>query len=503
MDSLKEIIDTLDEQAVREFRIFLSRKRKRKERVDWAIFQFLRKADALTPEEMATRFCKNPNPEAYFAIRKRLMRELGDFVVLQTQANDTTAGSAIMGSISLARYLFTHKLPEAAWEHLRRAEQMALTNEQYKLLTGVYILMIEFAHLQHRETLQQILVRYEANIGVVAEEDRAIIAHSVIRQRLAAQQQAGVALDFEQVVQDTLASFGLTDAVLRRPKLLFNVISIIRSAYLANKDFVSFESYMLSQYEAVKARGGFDKHHHYYKIYLLYLIAHILYRNRKFAQATAYLHEMEVALEEHGRSHYNLFYHRYALMRAAVQILTGELPLAMTGYQTLAALPTGRLDVISRMTAYLNLTVCYLLQGNDRQALTTLNDMGHSDKWIIDKMGKEWLLKKLLFETIIHIELGNHDLALLLVRRIERKFIDVANQERPIYNKLKPFLAVLKREVHSPGWLASAHQEILQQFPIRPNRQEDTQAMVFFAWMVGHATRAPFYPTLLGIVQAA
>ena len=62
---------------------------------------------------------------------------------------------------------------------------------------------------------------------------------------------------------------------------------------------------------------GFSKKNHFYKINILYMIAHSLYRNRKFKESNTYLEEMCKEMTAYNNSYFQQFYPKYIMLQAA------------------------------------------------------------------------------------------------------------------------------------------------------------------------------------------
>src|SRR5690349_13128941 len=98
MDDLKIIINTLSAEEKKDFGYFIQRQKKKKNRKDYDLLQLLQgKKELATPELISKLYPEEPNAVAYYALRKRLMQQLTDFVVLKRMDEDPTAGSSVMG----------------------------------------------------------------------------------------------------------------------------------------------------------------------------------------------------------------------------------------------------------------------------------------------------------------------------------------------------------------------------------------------------------------------
>lgn len=186
MDDLRTTLLTLSPDDRRDFGRFIQRQRRKVAgRLDSRLYELLTRAKALKPEQLVAQlYPDEPNPVAYYALRKRLMRHLTDYLLLRQRQLDTTAAATVRGHLTLAHYLFEAGIPRLAWNTLRKAEKLGRESEQYEQLNAVYNLQIQHAASPHAEPLDEILPRYRANKKAADEEERANIADSLLRQRL-------------------------------------------------------------------------------------------------------------------------------------------------------------------------------------------------------------------------------------------------------------------------------------------------------------------------------
>jgi hypothetical protein len=500
MDNLKEIIETLSTDDVKEFRIFINRQKRKKNRKDLDLFHILLQKESYKPVDIIKKLYDKPNKEAYHALRKRLIKHLQDFIVIKRMGEDTTAASSIMGMLSLAQYLFDQKSGRLAWSFLRKAEELAANNEQFDLLNSIFNLQIEQAHSDHADDLQEIIIRRDANKEFQDQDERFIVANSLIKQQLRQARFEGEQLDFDTIIHETYKKYELEDAALQRPKLLYSTISIARSAVLAKKDYFSFQPYILKEYDLIMAKQGFSKSSHYYKLSLLYMIAHVLYRNRKFEEALRYVEELGESIEEYNKSHFHLFFTRYVLLLAQLKSYQGQNQLSVELMESYLSGNMHRISTGDSLNGSLNLSVYYFQQEDFKKANKTLLGIHHTDKWCEKKMGKEWVLKKNLIEMIVQYEMGNDDIALNRIRSIDRYFADMF--ALPQYQRVKGFLGFIRAFINDP--MSVTNEEFVQKAEktliVNVHEQEDIQAMTFYAWLKSKMYKQPYYEVLLEMV---
>ena len=105
MDDIREIIHTLDDENKREFKHFLNRLKQKGNRKDVALFDLLQDENEFKSKDLINKLYGKDNREAYYALRKRLNKQLIEFVILKSRETDTTAISQVMEYINLSQYL--------------------------------------------------------------------------------------------------------------------------------------------------------------------------------------------------------------------------------------------------------------------------------------------------------------------------------------------------------------------------------------------------------------
>lgn len=497
MDDLKIISDTFSAEDKKEFGYFIQRQKVKKCRKDYELFQLLQQKKACKPQELIARlYPQTPNVMAYYALRKRLMRHLTDFIVLKRMTQDPTAGSTVMGWLSLARYLFEGRADRLAWNMLRKAEKLAAENEQFDLLNAVYNVSIEKADSEFADDLMTIIGKRDQNKGWAEKDEKANIANSIILNRLAAARTQGRDLQFHATIQEVLSAYELTEVVSQRPALFYRLMSIARSAVLARKDFQAFEPFIISQYQGMVQNHGFSRAHQHYHVSLLYMIAHGLYRNRKFRQSNEYLSKLYSALQGEARSCLDAFYARYIFLKAANDAFLGWADQSIALMEELITRQGSLLSQRDGLTARLGLSFLYFTRAAYGKANKLLLEIKQSHKSLEKIMGREWLLRKSLGEVIIQYEFGNLNLGLDKVKACRKNFASLLAQ--PGYKNVGAFLDLLEQFMQQPH--AVTHKAFLQKvkesLDFVPQEREDLPSISFYAWLNAKMVNRPYYEVL-------
>ena len=491
-DSLKEIINTLSEGDRYRFRTFIQREKPLRSRKDLALFEDLAAGKTISGDKKGTG--------PYHAVRRRLTDKLVQFISLRQQEEDATGGAGISGFITFARYLFDHNEERLAWRYLEKAEKKAEQNEQYVLLHRIYSLMVDHSASDHAPDLREVVRKRGANKVRMDEDERASIAAGLVLQELKRGRQQGGAPDIDRTIDQVLKEYQLEDTVLKRPRLMYNILSITRGQLLAKKEHHAFAPYAVRTYREALSQEGFSRHNHYYKLGFLYMVAHALYRNRDFAEAMEYADQLGENMKSYDRAHYRQFYSRHVLLTAALHCYMGNLRESI-GMLALA-LEEGLLPLKEALNARLNLAIYYFLDGQVRLAIRTSAQTGLTDHRLEKLQGKEWVFKKNLMEAIALLEAGDEDIAEGRIRAVERKYSQML--KRPVYARVGIYIQFIKkllRAVPDARERERFFQSMQESLVIMPEEEEDLQAMAFYAWMKARVNGRDFYGTLLETVE--
>ncbi|GAB3232142.1 hypothetical protein GCM10027346_19170 [Hymenobacter seoulensis] len=504
MDDLRTTLATFSPDDRKEFRQFIQRqRRKQKGRMDLNLCDLLLQPKEYNTEELLRKlYPEEANAVAYYALRKRLMRHLTDYLLLRQRQQDPTAASSVRGLLTLAQYLFDAGVPRLAWSTLRKAEKLACQNEQYELLNTVYNLQIAQANSKYGDDLADIIRRRNLNKKYADEEERANIADSLIRQRLREARVKGRAGEsFDVILQDVLREYDLQEAFARRPALLHRLMSIARAAMLVRRDYLSFTPFVMRCYHLMEKRHGFLPAHREAQTGLLYMIAHALYRTRRFRESVEYLERLRAVLDAGPRLHAATLLPRYTFLLAANYAFLRRNPESIRLLEDILRTPLSPRD---QLTARLGLGFHYFAEGQFQKTNQTLMAIGRSDHWCEQEMGVEWVLNRNMGEMLTQLELGNPDLAFNRLRAIERLIKERFGADGGGYSAVLYYLQLVRDITENPTIVGTtAFAARAARIPaFVPLEKEDLQALSFYSWLQARIKGRPYYEVLLELAGA-
>ena len=489
---IEEITDTFSAKEKNEFRYFLLRQKYSKGRKDLQLYDMI----CNRPGGKAGRRSEI-TADAYHGQRKRLLKYLSDFILVKEKQEDITNAGNISGWINLSKYFFRHGLTNAAWKFLVKAEKAGWEAEQYELLGSVYLLMIE--HFQAGGTIElEEIIRMQKKAKLYAEEnERIIISTALIKKRLDESKSNLGLTDFPSYVEATLEKYNLGQVLLNRPAHLIHLLEIVRNSYLAMRQLKNFEPFILEHYSRFSRSVARSKHHHEYALRFLYMIAHVMFRNRKFSQAKKYLDQLSVKMEDHNRIYYRQFYTKYISLLSSIKSFSGENDSAIMLHEKCLGDKKMKLSIREELNFRLNLVFFYFNASQFRKASAVFLKMNHSDQFYIKQMGKEWVMRKKLIQLILHYELGHEDISLRIINQIGKEFSDLF--ALPQYVKAKNFVHLIRNYINDPYSLnfkefrSIAGKELFLSDP----DEEESKAIAFYSWLKSKITGKEYYSTLL------
>lgn len=499
MDKLQELVNTLSEDDKKEFRIFINRQKSKKQRKDLDLFELI--AEQTPAKEIQLKLYKTPNKVAYHTLRKRLLKHLTDFIVLKQIDYDTTATSSIAGLISLSSYLFKNQSDELGWRFLNKAEQTAIDNEQYELLNNIYLLQLEQSESEFAPEVDSIYKKWQTNKQLVNENEKTSIAYNFIKREINEVILKGEDKDLNKIIDKLLKKYGINDLVFQRPEILYKVLDLTRRVMLSKKDFYNFEPYVIRMYDELIAQHGFSKKNHYYKIHILYMIAHILYRNRRFEASNEYLKQMHEAMLAYNKAYYKKFYPKYIMLSAANYTYLNQNDKSISILESITENTLKKLPVEDQLNIKMNLIIYYGNAGNYKLSNKIVHSINHSDNWLTKKMGIEWVLKKSMIEIMIQYELENYEIALNRIRAFERSFSKLF--KHPLYARANLFIQKVKIIINNPEIIKDKTfiDEVISSLVKIPSEQEDLQAMAYYSWLKAKMLNQNYYEVLLDVAN--
>jgi hypothetical protein len=494
VNSLSDIVNLMNVEEKQVFKAYLRVKNKRDDAQNVRLFKMLETDDINIEEKLLKG--KN-NSDAYHALRKRLYDTLVDFMANRAFEKGTSDAHEVLRLIVVSRLFFEHKLYKAAYKCLSKAEARALRLDHYSLLNEIYQLQAQYAHFHPALPLADVIGKYTANRKLMEQEEKLNLGYALLRKELADIYHKGKVVDFRMLVKDTMQAQGISLNDILSFKSLYQILFMANEYASMNSNFSLIEPFIEKSYAFIAAKEDKAEVHLYYHIYILYLLANIHFRNRRFEESKAYLDKMLEQMQKQSGKYYSRFILRHSLLAALNDNYSGNPgPAAKRAEEALkkAGTKADPTDVNDLLLC----SVVFCLQQEDRTAFRHLKHFTHSDAWYEKKMGMDWAIKKSLVEILAYATFDNIELALSRLKSFKRrykKYLIEVREERVMDYALLVERYLLKPEIVKYESFTNSILTLKSE-----GLQEDIFVLSFIAWLLAKIKKRPVYEVMMELL---
>jgi hypothetical protein len=493
MGLLENIISCMTNEEKSEFSLYLVKNKENpKENL---LFDALCMDNIKKQEQKIALLYDEPNPKALSLLRLRLTEKTTEFISLSCMNKVSIYIINEPPLILVADWLMERNAIETAKKHLLRAEKSALQNHQYQLLDSIY--NFQLLHADEFEIeINELKAKWTKNMELHDNMRKLNALYAEIRVELAEHKKNGTIMDVVQWVNDIFSKFNFTKSALKNATFMLRLAEICRSAIVSTKEYAAFEPYLLRVFESLKKHNAFEGAQSEHEVSFVMIIAHTLYRQRKFAEAHQWLEHFEKLVPQRKLKSHKLF-PKYIGLQISILCYTGKNKEAIAlNTQTLED-SSIKLPLKYRLDLQLNLAVYYFNEMNFKMANLVMKSLPPNDKFIEDTKGLEWRFKKEMIHVIIHYELGNLDLTQSKIRamiRYYRKFFDHGS-----YQIAAIYLKQISKLVNDPDKVRTPEfsEEVRLIAASWPAERLDIQAITFLCWLKSKIKQRDYYEVLL------
>lgn len=496
MNAIQEVIYLMNNEDIKAFNVHLKKKNKRKYVHNIKLFNSFISDDI---NEIKNSFTEQKTPNAYHALTKRLYDNLVEFMANRSFENDTTEEHDVLRLLVIARVFFEHKYVKSAFKCLAKAETKAMALENFNLLNEIYHTQIQYAHHNPVLPLDAVIEKFKANKQKLDQEEQLNLGYALLRRELTEIHHKGKIVDFQSFIKNTIESQGISLKEILTFKSLYHILFMANEYASINSNYSLIEPFLTKSYAFINNKENLSEKHSYYHIQILYLMANIHFRNRRFDEANIFLDKMLEQLQEQNKKYYSRFCMRYFLIKSLNDNYSGN-PGSAIHIAEKALQQNKKADPADINDLRLSLVVFHLQQDDGRSASKLMVAFNHSDSWYEKKMGMEWAIKKNLVEILMHTQLEHTEFTLSRLKSFKRRYkkylLSVGEERAMVYvNLIEKY--VLKPEVITMPAFRNSIEALLS----TQSGQEDIFVISFLGWLLGKTQRKPIYETTLGLLN--
>ena len=496
MINLKEVLNTFTREQQQDFLSYLDKKNKRKDAKNCQLVNLLLE-DNLSSTEISEKLYGKQNKVALHALRKRLFQSLIDFTANTSMKEENSIDILLIKNILSARYFLKKGQLKVGYQILDKTIVTANEYQLFAILNEVYHTKIQYAHLNPDINLEKLIADFKENQNKLILEDQLNIAYAKIRTSLANYRQNKSNIDIKKLIDLVLKEQDIAINDSLSFKSLYQIIQITSISSAQKFDYYNIEEFIIETYQIIQNHTSKDKQLNYH-LEVLYLIANVLFRNKKFEESEHYLKLMLFYMNAENKKYYNDFIQKYDLLHALNLNYTNKQVKAIS---LLAPyIDKKNTTIVSQLDFSLSLIVFYYQHKSLEKAQKIVSKFYHTDKWYIEKAGIIWTIKKNLIEILLQIDLGNIDLVDSRLKSFKRnyfsKLLDM-NQEKVI-----TYLKLVEIYYKNPevATTIAFKEKVQTSFDWLDTKKEDIFMMSFFAWLKAKMTKQDMYLVTLDLI---
>lgn len=488
MDFIKETILTFSQKDKEEFERFLTRKQQKKDRKDLDVFQKLFDTYSKNSEDLKA-FKGDQN---YHAIRKRLIKELENYLVLKHSYNENNLETSLL----MINHFIALKRYEIAWELLEKEEQRVQRQGSSEL--GLRIQRMKLAIMpyyggEHFEVTKQKTLELRA---LQSKADRVQLTFIQIQNALKEKMLKGDLESTQLMIDDILYEYDLTDQLDKDPNIYFKIIEAIRAKYLMDKKYKSFAKVAQKYYEKLLKAFAYVELELNLLAQLEYIMAHAYFRVRNFKSSHHHLQKLFLLMEKDELIHKN-YYPRYVSLKSSIDVFEDRLGNAIKDHIEFLDNEGASLSLKEQLNLSLNLVAYYCYAASFSKANKILLYMNQSDSFYQKHMGREWLIRKELIKTVVQVELGNIEIGIKILEQLKKKHQDMFlnSQYTMVVFYINTLLAYLNDPYQTTVDAINKMEEETNFIDLR--LFDDPKLLAFYSWLKSKVTKKQLYEVML------
>lgn len=439
MDIVSEIIESLNKEEVRFFKLYHSRMQTG-ERKDILLFDYIRKnGNEYDEQKIFQKLYDDGNKNAFYRLRNRLMSDLNKCLLLQHYNEEETL--AAINMLALSKFYGTKSQHKLAAYFLKKAESRSLALESFELLDLIYGEFIKLSHdLLHINPEEYIQKRRDNQEKIrqlrSIEDVIAVLSYRLkITQNFSKSDQPVL-----ELLQKTVDDFLHDPEIRKSPKFRFRIYTAVSHILLQNRDYVTLESYLLNTYKEFSKLKLFNKNNHDTKLQMLTYLVNSLFKNDKLKISLQYTSELHAAMEEYGRILYDkyLFFYYNSLVinyskldkYKAIEVLED-----IRDNKVITATPFYEIFI------YLNLGVLHFDLKKYRESIRFISQLYQLSSF--QNADRSLQLKIAVMELMVRYELSDFEYLDYRISRIKKEYKDLLRADE--FLKEKEFLSIISR----------------------------------------------------------
>ena len=418
MNILFEIINSLNKEESRFYKLFAGRTNSGDTRKDIVLFDFIKQNGGEYDEQIIADELYQDNKNSFYQLKNRLYKDLNKSMMLQHMSNEKDI--FILHFVLLSRVYKRKDNVKLSFHYLQKAEKEAENIEAFELLSIIYsdILKLSYDMISIDEE-KYIKKKRDNNEQLNWVQEIDLLLAAVLYRIKTAQNFSKNDESVNEILQKTLDSFSKNEKIPKSAKFRVKVYQVVSRILLQQHDFHALEEYLKHTFEEFSRDKIFTKSNHEQKLNMLTYLTNCLFKTQKYKQSLVYAEKLKISMHEYEgflKDKYLFYYYNSLVINYSLSSKDKALAVLKEAKNN---------DVIQKLPTfsvfiYLNTALIYYDQNKLSLSAKNLSRLVLQDDFV--NIGKSFQLKIHIAELIVRYDLNQTDVMVGKIKYIKKTF---------------------------------------------------------------------------------
>ena len=431
MNILLEIINSLDKEEIRFYKLFAGRTNSVDIRKDTLLFDFIKQNREEYDEQIISEELYKDNKNSFYQLKNRLYKDLNKSMMLQHMGKEKDI--FILHFVLLSRIYKRKGKAELSFHYLKKAEKEAENIEAYELLSIIYSEILTLSYDMISVNVEEYIEKKRANNEQLNwDQEIDLLLAAVLYKIKTAQNFSKNDESVNEILQKTLANFSKNKKIPKSPKFRIKVYQVVSRILLQQHDFDALEVYLIHTYKEFTKDKIFTKSNHEQKLTMLAYLTNCLFKTHKYKQSLAFAEILKSSMNEHGgflKDKYLFYYYNALVINYSLSDKNKALEVLKEAKNNdvIQNLPTFSVFI------YLNTALIYYDQEKLSLSVKNLSRLLLQDDFV--NIGKSFQLKIYIAELIVRYDLNQIDVIDAKIKHIKKSYTNLLKDDNFIRDK--------------------------------------------------------------------
>ena len=421
MNILFEIINSLNKQEIRFYKLFAGRTNSGDFRKDIILFDFIKKNGSQYDEQIISEELYQDSKNSFYQLKNRLYKDLNKSMMLQHMGKESDIFT--LHFVLLSRVYKRKGRVELSLHYLKKAEKEAENIEAFELLSIIYSEILVLSYDMVSINVEEYIEKKRGNnerLNWYQEMD--LLLAAIMNKIKTAQNFSKNDESINEILQKTLDNFSKNKKIPKSPKFRIKVFQLVSRVLLQQHDFDALEEYLLHTYREFTKDKVLTKSNHEQKLTMLSYLTNCLFKTHKYKESLAYAEILKNSINEYDgflQDKYLFYYYNSLVINYSLSDKSKALEVLKEAKNNdvIQSLPTFSVFI------YLNTALIYYDQGKLSLSAKNLSRLLLQDDFV--DIGKSFQLKIHIAELIVRYDLNQKDVIDSKIQHIKKTYADL------------------------------------------------------------------------------